>query len=71
LCIKKAKSGEDVDNFKDIIGYGDIKIELDRYYAQVKRMIAENITLLDKITDALVKDKTITGADIRELKSAC
>ena len=60
-----------MDNFKDIIGYEDIKIELERYYAQVKRMVAENITLLDKITDALVKDKTFTGADIRELKSAC
>ena len=48
-----------------------VHAELERYYAQVKRMIAENITLLDNITDALVKGKTITGVDIRELKSAC
>jgi cell division protease FtsH len=27
---KKAKAGENVDNFKDIIGYVDIKIELER-----------------------------------------
>ena len=47
-----------------------IHAEMDRYYKQVKRLIAENIPLLDKITDALILKKTITGADIRELKSA-
>lgn len=47
-----------------------IHAELDRYYSQVKRMIAENISLLDKITDALVRKKTITGLDIRALRSA-
>ena len=43
--------------------------ELDRYYKQVKQMIAENMTLLDRIADALVEKKTITGTDIKLLKN--
>ena len=47
-----------------------IHAELDRYYARVKRMIAENVSILDRITEALLEKKTITGADVRELKIA-
>lgn len=47
-----------------------VHAELDRYYKMVKQMITENMTLLDKITDALVVKKTITGTDIKALKSA-
>jgi cell division protease FtsH len=47
-----------------------IYMEIERYYKQVKRMIAENVELLDKITDALMVNKTITACDIKELKCA-
>lgn len=47
-----------------------IHAELDRYYKRVKQIIVENMDLLDKIADALVAKKTITGTDIKELKCA-
>ena len=47
-----------------------VHAELDRYYKQVKQLIVENMGLLDKLVDALVEKKTITGTDIQTLKTA-
>lgn len=47
-----------------------IHSEMDRYYKMVKRMVVENIDLLDRITEALMSKKTITGTDIKDLRCA-
>ena len=47
-----------------------VHAELDRYYKQVKQLIVDNMTLLDKLVSALIEKKTITGTDIQMLKTA-
>jgi ATP-dependent Zn protease len=42
--------------------------ELDRYYAQVKQMLAENRRFLDALTARLIAEKTLLAEQIAEVQ---
>ncbi len=48
-----------------------IYAEMERYYLEAKRLLAQNREFLDKLVDALIGKKTILGKDIISLKAKC
>lgn len=44
--------------------------EVNRYYMQTKRMLAENRAFLDTMTAALMEKKTLLQKDIREIRAS-
>ena len=44
-----------------------VAVEMDRYYRQAKKIISENMELLNAIVQGLLEKKTLTYKDIREI----
>ena len=64
--FERNTSGVELDNRKDM----GIIIEMEHYYSETKKMIAENRGILDKIVEALMEKKTLLRNDIKEIMSA-
>ena len=47
-----------------------VHAELDRYYMQAKKIIADNRAFFDALVQALVEKKTLTSKDIKQIKSS-
>ena len=47
-----------------------IVIELDRYYQMAKEIIATNKDKVDAIVEALIREKTLMGKDIKRIMAA-
>lgn len=45
--------------------------EIERYYAETKRILIRNRDFLDKLATAIIEKKTITSKDIRAIKATC
>ena len=48
-----------------------IQTEVERYYQMTKKILIDNRELLDKLTDALEKNKTLVYRDIQDIKKTC
>jgi len=56
-------TGEGVRNRKEV----RMAIEMEKAYAQAKRILAENCTFLDALAHALVEKKTLVASDIQQI----
>ncbi len=48
-----------------------INNEISRYYANVKKILAENIEFLDKVAQELMDKRTLVACDIQRIKESC
>ena len=47
-----------------------IAMEMDKYYQQAKKLLADNRAFLDKVTEALLEKKTLTQKEIKEIRDS-
>ncbi len=48
-----------------------IYVEMERYYAEARRMLIQNRAFLDKVAAALVEKKTLLSKDIQAIRKEC
>ena len=60
------------DNSNDLLARKDNRIahEMDRYYAEAKRIITDNRPFLDAVANALVEKKILVSSEIQEIKKS-
>lgn len=60
-------ASEEIKSNKDRI----IAFEMERFYQQAKRILAENREFLDKVANALIENETLICSDIQRIKATC
>ena len=48
-----------------------ITVEIERYYAEARKILIQNRELLDKLAAALVEKKTVIAREIKAIKASC
>ena len=48
-----------------------VAMDMNKYYGQAKKILAENRVFLDKMTEALIEKKLLTQKDIKTIKDSC
>lgn len=65
--IERRNSSHDLISRKELL----IAIDMERYYAQARKLLIQNREFLDKLAAALVDKKTLTNKDIQAIKNTC
>lgn len=71
-CCVSFDSYNTHENSDALVARKDNRIahEMDRYYAEAKRIIAENRPFLDAVANALVEKKILVSSEIQEIKKS-
>ena len=48
-----------------------VAMDMNKYYGQAKKILAENRVFLDKMTEALIEKKMLTQKEIKEIRGSC
>jgi len=46
-------------------------MEMNKFYQQTKKILAENRVFLDKMTESLIEKKMLTQKEIKEIRDSC
>ena len=65
-CFARKDSGDELRNRKDL----RIAAEMNKYYAQAKRILVENRAFLDAVVQALLEKKTLVASDIQRIRES-
>ena len=47
-----------------------VALEMNKYYQRAKKLVSENREFLDKVTDALLKKRTLTQGEIKRIRDS-